>query len=63
MKKQVGENLSKIFYDCGKVSFTLFITGAIAKKPIIHGELIFGLIMTLSLVFIGVIISLKIDLG
>ena len=58
MKKHLGDNLSKFFYDCGKVSFTLFIAGGLTKKPFVFLDLVGGTAFTLILLAIAVTINL-----
>ncbi len=63
MRKIVSENLSKFFYDCGKVSFTVFIIGTLAKKPVALWDLVLGIISTLTLVIFAIMISAQTDRG
>ncbi|MCB9799173.1 MAG: hypothetical protein H6757_00260 [Candidatus Omnitrophica bacterium] len=59
MKKILGDNLSKFFYDCGKVSFAMLVIGILTKKPFVTLDLFFAMGFTMLLVLTGVVINLS----
>ena len=57
MRKTARDNLSKFFYDGGKITLAVLVVGVIARRPFILSDLVSGAAVTLILVSIGVIID------
>ena len=58
MKKKFADNLSKYFYDCGKIAFAVLVIGVIARRPLNWVDLSMGALTSLTLVAIGATLDL-----
>jgi hypothetical protein len=55
MRKNARDNLARFFYDSGKISLAVLVIGVIARQPFVGKDLISGILVTLTLIMIGVI--------
>ena len=47
MRKTARDNLSKFFYDGGKITLAVLVVGVIARRPFILSDLVSGAAVTL----------------
>ena len=57
MRKTARDNLSKFFYDGGKITLAVLVVGVIARRPFILSDLLSGLLFTLIFIVIGVTVD------